>query len=97
MLINLKPEELRDVFAPWRWAVTAFAAALLAGVLAVFVRAGVSAEQSAAFKFQADASFGSTGSLGGPLIKQLLVPFELVSVLIVVAILGAVLLSKKRV
>jgi len=97
MLINLRPEELRDVFAPWPWALTAFAAALLAGVLAVFTRAGVSAELSRAFKSQTAEGFGSVASLGGPLLRQLLVPFELVSLLIVVAILGAVLLSKKRV
>jgi len=104
MLINLKPEELRDVFEGLPWALAAFAAAALAGVLAVFSRAGVSEEQRTAFKSAtaavtsaAGAEFGSVASLGGPLFKQFLVPFELVSVLIVVAILGAVLLSKKRV
>jgi NADH-quinone oxidoreductase subunit J len=97
MLINLKPEELHDDFAPWPWALTAFAAALLAGVVAVFSRAGASAGQSEAFKSAAGPEFGSVASLAEPLLKQLLVPFELVSVLIVVAVFGAVLLSKKRI
>ena len=43
------------------------------------------------------ASFGSIKDLALPLFKQQMVPFELVSVLIVVAILGAVLLAKKKV
>ncbi|MGD0093033.1 MAG: NADH-quinone oxidoreductase subunit J [Planctomycetota bacterium] len=97
MLINLRPEELREDFAPWPWGLAAFAAALLAGVLFVFSRAGAGAGQSEAFRSAPGFEFGSAASLGGPLFKQFLVPFELVSVLIVAAIFGAVLLSKKRV
>jgi len=40
---------------------------------------------------------GSIDSLSFPLFRQYVVPFELISLLIVVAILGAVILSKKRV
>jgi len=42
------------------------------------------------------ASFGSTESVGTVLFEPYLVPFELVSVLIVIAVVGAVVLSKKK-
>ena len=40
---------------------------------------------------------GSIDSLSFPLFRQYVVPFELISLLIVVAVLGAVILAKKRV
>jgi NADH-quinone oxidoreductase subunit J len=43
------------------------------------------------------AQFGSIESLSQPLFERFLVPFELVSVLIVVALLGVVLLGRKRI
>ena len=41
--------------------------------------------------------FGSAESLAGPLFRQHMIPFELASILIVVAMLGAVLLSKRKI
>lgn len=102
MLMNLKPEELKDDFAAFPYALTALAAAMLGGVLAVFVRHGVSAGLEEAFAKPAsapgfDPDFGSIRNLAGPLFRQQLVPFELVSVLLGAAIVGAVLLARKKV
>lgn len=104
MLINLKPEELRDDFAAVPYALTTLAAAAFAGALTVAARAGLDGdlERGFAAELPGKSAFGSIASLAAALFKQqeqlspLLVPFELISVLLVVAILGAVLLSKKR-
>ena len=45
----------------------------------------------------AGVQFGSIESLSQPLFERFLIPFELVSVLIVVALLGVVLLGRKRI
>ncbi|MCY3018956.1 MAG: NADH-quinone oxidoreductase subunit J [Planctomycetota bacterium] len=97
MLINLKPEELRDDFSLVPRVLTTLGAAMLAGVIAVFARRGSTDGLHHAFARDVDAAFGSVGSLATPLFKELVVPFELASVLIVVAIVGAVLLAKKKV
>lgn len=117
MLINQRPEELREDFS---WPVFLSASVLtgmLGGALALFVSRGASAEMEAAFQKDvppvlaaapavkdalekgghAQIVFGSVESLAAPLFKTELVPFELASILIVVAILGAVLLAKKKV
>ena len=115
MLINLKPEELKDDFSAIPWTLTTIGAAMLGAAITVFVRRGVeptvashvvdaagTSQQVAdnlntAFALPLDPSFGTVNSIAAPLFKNQVVPFELASVLIVVAILGAVLLSKKKV
>ncbi len=121
MLINMRPEELRDDFSFWPWALTTFGAAALFGVIYDFVHRGVPemvvkqgvegappGDLSTAFATpipdiaataiqKVPESFGSVGSIAHPLFNNFLVPFELTSLLIVVAMLGAVLLSKKRI
>ncbi|HYG77565.1 MAG TPA: NADH-quinone oxidoreductase subunit J [Planctomycetota bacterium] len=117
MLINLKPEELRDDMHLGPSLLSAIGAGLLCGIIAKFVRNGVPAEiatrtatgtdgtrqivpDNLFTAFSAplnDTMFGSIGDIATPLFKNHVVPFELASVLIVVAMLGAVLLSKKRV
>jgi len=102
MLINLQPDELRDDFSLVPYTVTSVAIGMLGAMIVLFIRYGVTAGMEDAFagKIQSDKSgivFGSIESLAIPLFRFQMVPFELASVLIVVAILGAVLLSKKRV
>jgi len=128
MLINLKPDELRDDSKLVPRLFTTIGAGLLCGIIAKFVRNGVPFEMSTSRVTMADGAakmvpdnlftafsmplpdpatlvtpmnkattFGSVEDIAGPLFQYHVIPFELVSVLIVVAMLGAVLLSKKRV
>jgi NADH-quinone oxidoreductase subunit J len=120
MLINLKPDELRDDFSYRGYGLSCLAAGILAGSIAAFVLAGVdnqtavqtmggivdgkqaqisvAGNMTTAFAMKVPETFGSTSGIAPTLFKfPIVVPFELASILIVVAILGAVLLSKKRV
>ena len=101
MLINLKPEELRDDFAFRPYLFTTVGILLLGLGIGLLAKSGVTSDLEQAFGSELPASsmmaFGSAESLAGPLFKQQMVPFELASILIVVAMLGAILLSKKKV
>ncbi len=109
MLINLKPDELREDFSVVSWFMSCLGAGLLAAVLALFAYKGATDDMEAAFAERDVAprahqtEFGSTQNLAYPMFEKqgkeesTLVPFELASILIVVAMLGAVLLSKKKV
>jgi NADH-quinone oxidoreductase subunit J len=100
MLINLKPEELRDDFSFGPYFFTSVAVGVLGALLVLFINHGVTDKMELAFKSKVEDKaglvFGSVESIAGPMFKMQMVPFELASVLIVVAILGAVLLSKRR-
>lgn len=101
MLINVRPEELKlDASAPG-YLLPAVLAGAVGALLLGFIFAGVPAdgELERAFAQGVAASgpgFGSLGSLSRPLFRLAVVPFELVSLLIVVALLGVVLLGKKK-
>lgn len=104
MLINLRPEELKDDFGMASWAAPAVCVGLLGGTLLCFALVGIPADSALEKGFAAPVAgyeegpaFGSLNSLSLPLFRLFLAPFELVSLLIVVAILGAVMLSKKKV
>jgi NADH-quinone oxidoreductase subunit J len=119
MLINLRPEELKDDFAIGTYFFPAILGGLLGGLIFSFALWGIPAEMEEAFSLSARPSlarsdlttppedparpipgpaapFGSLSSFGQPLFTRFLVPFELVSVLILVALLGVVILAKKR-
>lgn len=103
MLINLKPEELRDDFTVASYLLSSAGAGMLFWVLYQFVNGGTNMEMQAAFAKPLEtarehgAVFGSIESIAYPLFEKQMVPFELASILIVVATLGAVLLAKKRI
>ena len=102
MLINLRPEELKEDFSLVSWFLSSLGAGLLAATLALFAQRGTTNEMEISFASSVAARshgtvFGSIENIAYPLFEKQLVPFELASVLIVVATLGAVLLSKKRV
>lgn len=102
MLINLKPEELRDDYALGPWLYSAIISVLLFAVIYLQIARGVTPEMEKRFTSALPSTpnvpgFGSVESIAMPLFRQQMIPFELASVLIVVAILGAVLLSKKKV
>lgn len=113
MLINLRPEDLRDDFSLQTYAPPAIVGGMLGGLILSFVRHGIPEGSALQKAFEAPITtdrtlhvfglggrapaLGSIDSIAVPLFKQYVVPFELVSLLIVVAVLGAVILAKKRV
>jgi NADH-quinone oxidoreductase subunit J len=89
MLLNLKEEERRR-FSKIMTGLAALAVVSLAGI---FIRALLASKLSAGL---APATLkGETIPLGKALFTQFLLPFEVVSVLLLVAMVGVVLLSKK--
>lgn len=93
MLLNLGEEDLRDLgLRPWPfmvvWALLAF---LLAGLIGAVrdVGPGLGAAELA-------PDFGTIAATGQELFTRYLVPFEAISVLLLAAIVGAVVLATKR-
>ena len=88
MLLDLK-EEVRRHYKTFG-VVTGVVS--VGALLAIAIRAIVTSGVGAGLQPQAE---GSTRSLGKLLFTQYLLPFEIVSVLLLVAMVGAILLSKK--
>ncbi len=88
MLLDLKVEERRKI----KWLGIAGAVVAVGTILAIFVKClhGTALSTERAPNFQA-----GTMQLGKVLFTQYLLPFEIVSVLLLVAMVGGVLLSKK--
>jgi NADH-quinone oxidoreductase subunit J len=90
MMLDLKEEERRKAKAfglvTGLVSVGAFAAILLKSLLAARPGAGLSAP----------AAVGDTAALGKMLFTDYLLPFEIVSILLLVAMVGVILLSKKE-
>jgi len=93
MLLNLPAEdgERSGFFQRWLGLALAIAFALIVGSLWV----GGDGVVSSAFAGQS-ASFGKIGTLGQKLFSTYFYPFEAISLLLVVAMIGAVLLAKRR-
>jgi NADH-quinone oxidoreductase subunit J len=89
MLLNLKAEELRKVKALGIGGGLLSAGAILAIFLTSLLHAPLGAAESPALE-------GGTLRLGKLLFTEYLLPFEIVSVLLLVAMVGVVLLSKKE-
>ena len=88
MLLNLKEEERRKVRKPW----------MVAGVLCVGAILLLFAYSLISVRVPGEAVptlEGATLPLGRLLFTQYLLPFEIVSILLLVAMVGVVLLSKK--
>lgn len=91
MLLDLKKEEgSRKSRRPMQF-VGSFIAAILVVELGVMLRAGANAMPDAA-----SGPIGSTKAIGQLLFTQYLFPFEIASVLLLSAIIGAVILSKHK-
>lgn len=88
MLLDLKAEERRKInkFAIVTGVIGVTALGLV--ILSTILRAGFAPAASASFE-------GGTRTLGAALFSDYLLPFEVVSVLLLVAMVGVVLLSKK--
>ncbi len=98
MLLNLGHDYQPD-FRGVVWAVLGFGAAGVIGwaVWAAFVDASPSGEAGGLLVDAAVRQHGAVGAIAFPLFRDFLVPFELTSVLLLVAVVGAVLLAKRRV
>ena len=94
MLLNLKDDELGEEYGPRAWAAAAVGAVGLFGVLAYPVLADPTLAGGSLPV--APDTFGSIETVGRALFTQYGFAFELVSLLIIVATFGAMLLSKKR-
>ena len=90
MLLNLR----RDRFAPSRQRlVKAAGVALALGVAAAFLRL---VPRSLPTPHAIAADFGSYAAVGRALYRQFVLPFEVTSLLLLAAIIGAVVLAKRR-
>lgn len=93
MLLNLKPDELgKEYPLPTRGAV----ALLCAGLFGVLAAPALLDPSLRAPQKPPGADFGSIETVGRSLFGPYALPFELASALILVAIFGGVVLSKKK-
>jgi NADH-quinone oxidoreductase subunit J len=89
MLLDIKVEERRKI---QRFSIAAGAIAV-AAITGIFVKSLFAAKPGA--NLPAPAADGATIPLGKLLFTQYLLPFEIVSILLLVAMVGVILLSKK--
>ena len=89
MLLNLKEEERREI-RKFTLGAGTLAVLVIAGIL---IRAVVAAEPAAAGRALVE---GGTRILGRSLYTQYLLPFEVMSLLLLVGMIGVILLSKKE-
>ncbi len=93
MLLNLRKDEFgKDHLSFHRWVSFIFAGILAAELILIVVNKTQQAPDVAA----RPADFGSVASIGELLFTKYLLPFEATSMLLMAAIIGAVVLAKKR-
>ena len=95
MLLNLRRSELGEARITGIKVVTALATLLLVGKL---VKTALTASYgpSASVTFEGPQEFGAIGPVGEVLFKQFLLPFEMTSVLLLVAVIAAVVIARRR-
>jgi NADH-quinone oxidoreductase subunit J len=96
MLVNLDEAAHQRQFNKQWWLALACVLAVGAEVL-YFIRKGAGAFQLARPAVAAPVVEGNTERLADVLFSQYLLPFEVASILLLVAIVGAVVMAKKRV
>ncbi len=89
MLLDLKEEERRKIKGVMA-ALGIVAVAMIAWAMIHTIR-----ESAGGFNLEAPTIEGSAAALGGRLFQNFALPFEIVSLLLLVAMIGTVLLSKK--
>jgi NADH-quinone oxidoreductase subunit J len=93
MLLNLRREDYgKDIKLRFKPLAIALAVVLLIETV-VAIQAATQVQQA---KGALDASFGSIHAVGQVLFTEFLYPFELTSILLLVAILGAVVMAKRK-
>ena len=91
MLLNLKPDELGVEYPLKTRGVLAAMCAALFGLIALPLW-----QDQRTFPKELPKEFGSVETVGLSLFNQYALPFELISVLIMVAVFGGVLLAKRK-
>jgi NADH-quinone oxidoreductase subunit J len=92
MLLNLRREDFgRDIKMKYKPVAVAFAIVLLLQVIVIIDGSELADKAHASLP----ADFGSVKAVGIELFTNYLYPFELTSVLLIVAILGAVVMAKR--
>jgi NADH-quinone oxidoreductase subunit J len=98
MLLNLGHDYHADV-RRGGWILAGFIATGLIGFgLSQVLGVDIATGDSAAPAIEASVrELGAVGAIAEPLFRQFLIPFELTSILLLVAIIGAVVLAKRRI
>jgi len=91
MFLNIRKEDLPD--EKWRWLYFAGGAVVLVPVAKLMITAVESLPGAEATIIR--GGFGSVKSVGLVLFREWLLPFEIVSILLLVALVGAVVLAGK--
>lgn len=93
MLLNLTESDLRaQAIERWKLWIGGVAAAVVCGLLAVLAAPGLAALPRPG---RVSAGFGSVSALSGELFTRYLLPFEVVSLILLVGIIGAVVVAKR--
>lgn len=99
MLLNLgHPSEIADRRGLWATLGAAAAGMILVAEIMVIARGGLAAKYEVPRGFAAEQlqKYGAVGTVARPLFNEYLLAFELTSVLLLVAIAGAVVLGRRR-
>ncbi len=96
MLLNLQQEPPQRRRRAWQVAVTLTASLFALGVIAA-LRGSATSMPGPGAAAPVPVSFGTSVNLGEVLFTQYLLPFEITSILLLVAIVGAVVLAKRRI
>ena len=96
MLVNLDQAARERQFNHQWWLALASALAV-GGVVLYFIRKGAGAFQLASPPVSSPVMEGNTERIADALFSQYLLPFEIASVLLLVAVVGSVVMAKKRI
>ncbi|MBI4654534.1 MAG: NADH-quinone oxidoreductase subunit J [Nitrospirae bacterium] len=96
MLLNLKREEMEKRFQK-QWPLGVFAGMVFIVFLVLILSQIVVFPQLGPYSIQAIQSEGNLMTVGKVLYTEYLLPFEITSVILLVAIIGAVVLAKRKV
>lgn len=91
MMLNLNIET-----EPHKSTILKFAATICAGLLLIVLVGSLKGTETIAVNTVADKDLGSVKRLGEVMFKQFLLPFEITSVLLLAAMVGAVMLGKSE-
>ncbi len=96
MLVNLDQAAMERQYNR-QWLVALTAVALVAAEVAYFLYRGQSAFQIAQPAAAPPSALGNTEVLADALFSEYLLPFEIASILLLVAVVGSVIMAKKRI
>ncbi|HZT28250.1 MAG TPA: NADH-quinone oxidoreductase subunit J [Bryobacteraceae bacterium] len=96
MLVNLDQAAKEKQFNR-QWTVALACAGLVGAEIFYFLAKGAGAFQLAKGTAEANTGMGNTERLADALFSQYLLPFEIASLLLLVAVVGSVVMAKKRI